>query len=148
MPNKAKRKYGFKWDCTVFLVRTASLDPSRVQSLQQLRQHRWNKQEKAIRLHKVQNHLILRYLFYLSQRLHSHGQHSLLKVRRQRKRLPPQVELILRTCLLRLFLRSVPQTLPSFTPHKSITINSPSKTLHVSSLKKEICREKTLRSIF
>ena len=35
-----------------------------------------------------------------------------------------------------------------FTPHRSLTVNSPSNTLHVSSLKKDICREHTLYKIF
>ena len=35
-----------------------------------------------------------------------------------------------------------------FTEKRSITINSPSNTLHVSSLKKEICNENALFEIF
>jgi hypothetical protein len=35
-----------------------------------------------------------------------------------------------------------------FTPHKSITVNAPSRTIHVSSLRKELCKEQTLRNIF
>ena len=35
-----------------------------------------------------------------------------------------------------------------FTPQRSITINPPTQTLHVSSIKKELCREDTLRRIF
>jgi RNA recognition motif-containing protein len=38
--------------------------------------------------------------------------------------------------------------LARFTERKSITINSPSSTLHVSSLRREVCREDLLREIF
>ena len=36
----------------------------------------------------------------------------------------------------------------SFTPKRSITVNPPSETLHVSSIKKENCNENSLRKIF
>lgn len=55
---------------------------------------------------------------------------------------------MVRVHLLRWFLRQVHPFLSRFTERKSITINSPSNTLHVSSLRREICREETLHTIF
>lgn len=53
-----------------------------------------------------------------------------------------------RVHLLRPLLRPVQPPLSRFTAHKSITINSPSTTLHVSSLKKEVCTEEALKDVF
>jgi len=51
-------------------------------------------------------------------------------------------------CLLWQFIWSVHSSSFRFTEKKSITINSPSNTLHVSSLKRDICNEQTLFDIF
>ena len=50
--------------------------------------------------------------------------------------------------LLRQVFRQVFYGLPRFTPNRSLTVNSPSQTLHVSSLKKDICKEHVLYKIF
>ena len=133
---------------SLFLLQLRYWNKTNLQSFQQFWKHRLNHQEKTSHTRQVQIGLICIDLLHLPQPALLHGQSSatanpefLTRTYASRR----GVELI---HLLWLLFRQVPFITFRFTEKRSITINSPSNTLHVSSLKKEICNENTLFDIF